>query len=331
MPDALKVAISVDVEEEGLFSGRYKCRDVSVTNVASLERLDPLIARGVKPTLFCAYPVFKDEDASAALDKLTPHAEIGAHLHHWNTPPIACNIPVSGELRSAPACQLSAQCLDAKLEHLMRAGQEFLGRPLKSFRMGRWDLHAIAFPILARHGIICDASVRPLHAFSRKDKGPDHFSAPANPYWIDTPEGRLLEAPLTVTPLLSPFAHIPAKFAWGRKLRASLRKWGALALLPVEHPLWLMKLTTNMHAGAGGQFLSLTWHSSEMMPGATPHFSSQAAVDKFLAKISRYLDWLEASFNVSYTTMSELAAMNCWQAAPARKRCDWTWVAKSDA
>lgn len=321
----LIVTVSLDVEEEGLFNGRYRCCDLSLRNIAYLERLEPLFERGIRPTLFCAYPVLASPECRKLLEKLRPRAEIGVHLHHWNTPPIASNIPDSGELHSVPACEVPIQCLDAKLDRLVSEATDFLGEKPVSFRMGRWDLHRAIFPLLLRHGLLCDASVRPLHYHLRHEKGPDHFCAPSDPYWIDLPEGSLFELPLTVAPLFAPLAFIPGRFGWSRHLRASLRHWGALALLPVQHPLWLMKLTTWLHVSTGGRALSLTWHSSELMPGGTPHLPDQPSVDWFVKRLIRYLDWLEATFNVKYATASEARKLNIWPHAEPRQNCDWNW------
>ena len=51
MPDPLFVAVSLDVEEEGLFGGQYACRCPSIRNTAFLYRLRSLTERGVRPTL----------------------------------------------------------------------------------------------------------------------------------------------------------------------------------------------------------------------------------------------------------------------------------------
>lgn len=324
MPENLLVTVSLDVEEEGLFCGRYKCSGNSTRNLAWLNQIDTLIGRGVKPTLFCAWPVLTDSSARAALDRFVDKVEIGAHLHHWNTPPLAQNIPESGELHAVPASQVPLECLASKLERLLKAAKEYTGKDVISFRMGRWDLHRGTLELLAKYGIRCDASVRPLHCFKHPDEGPDHYSAPADPYWISIGDRRLLEVPLTVTPILSPLAHIPGRFTWGRRFRQSLRYWGALALLPIQHPLWLMKLAANLHANSGGHVLSLTWHSSEMMPGGAPHVPDKFTVDKFLAKLHRYLDWLESSFTVKYVTISDLLQYGNWPVARAKSACDWT-------
>lgn len=87
----LYLAVSLDVEEEGLFGGRYARRGFSTRNTASLRALAPFCTMGVRPTLFCAHSVLADKTSHETLAWLRDehHAEIGAHLHHWNTPPLA--------------------------------------------------------------------------------------------------------------------------------------------------------------------------------------------------------------------------------------------------
>lgn len=327
----INLLLSLDVEEEGLFRRRYQCRGPQVRNVECLKKLFPILERGARPTFFCAYSVLTNEDALGALDTVRKYGEVGAHLHHWNTPPIGPNIPGDGILEAVPAAQLPLQCLDAKLEHLLEACRAYAGDAVCSFRMGRWDLHGDMLPFLQARGIKVDASVRPLHCFSDKNLGPDHFCAPRDPYWIPVNGEKILEVPLTVTPLLSPLTLIPNRAAWGKRLRETLRYWGALALLPVEHPLWLMKLTTNLHLNSGATTLSLTWHSSDLMPGGNPRLPDEAAVNAFIVKVSRYLDWLEHNFNVNYALMKEMPRIARALPQRASASADWSRQAPRDA
>ena len=310
-------------------------------NTAALTRLAPFLERGVRPTLFCAHSVFLDAPSCRVLERLRDDhgAEIGAHLHHWNTPPLtpeAARAP-DGRLTRVPAAGVPGDLMAAKLTTLFDAGAAFQGAPLTSFRMGRWDLHAPLWPLLAAQGVRCDASVRPLHSGKAPATGdPDHFDAPADPYWVGEGAGRLLEMPLTVTPL---FSWLPGL---GRRLpadarpafRAGLRHWGALALLPVEHPLALLKLTTLLHAARGGQVLSLTWHSSELFPGGAPHMPDETSVERFLHKMLAYVDWLSASFAVRFLTLGQLRAAaeagEFQPGAPAAAGAgDWAWKANT--
>lgn len=308
----LWLAASLDVEEEGLFGGKYVCRAPSLRNTAFLSRLAPLLERGLRPTLFCTHCALTDAPTQAMLARLRDRhgAEIAAHLHFWNTPPLADDGP--DVLSRVPAAALGQGAFRAKLRQLLAAGAAFQGEALRSFRMGRWDLHRHHWPVLAEQGITCDASVRPLHGPAadahRLRLRPDHFSAPRTPYLVRTACGDILEVPLSVTPLLK---TLPALL---ERLPAALRqpavssyfRWGALTLLPVEHPLRVMQYMTRRFVAAGGRILSLTWHSSEMMPGGAPYMPDEGHVTRFLEKIKKYIEWLPTIGDLRSVTMQEI-------------------------
>lgn len=308
----LWLAASLDVEEESLFGGKYVCRAPSLRNTAFLSRLAPLLERGLRPTLFCTHCALTDAPTQAMLARLRDRhgAEIAAHLHFWNTPPLADDGP--DVLSRVPAAALGQGAFRAKLRQLLAAGTAFQGEALRSFRMGRWDLHRHHWPVLAEQGITCDASIRPLHGPAADAHGlrlrPDHFSAPRTPYLVRTACGDILEVPLSVTPLLK---TLPALL---ERLPAALRqpavssyfRWGALTLLPVEHPLRVMQYMTRRFVAAGGRILSLTWHSSEMMPGGAPHMPDEGHVTRFLEKIKKYIEWLPTIGDLRSVTMQEI-------------------------
>ncbi|MBO4301316.1 MAG: glycosyl transferase family 1 [Desulfovibrio sp.] len=333
MNETVYLVVSLDVEEEGLFGGTYARRGYTTTNTVGLKRLEVLCHLGVKPTLFCAYSVMTDAASRAHVAKLRERhdVELGAHLHHWNTPPLSLegnDASLADVTSNVPACAVADSLMAAKLHTLLETGRNFLDVSLSSFRMGRWDARRSLWPLLAEEGIVVDASVRPLHGQSTVFAEPDHFEAPNEPYWIATGKGNIFEVPLTVTPLLS---GIPAVLrclpeAIAARLRSSLRHWGVLALLPVYHPLWLMKLVTSLYVGRGGRVLSLTWHSSEMVPGATPHLPDARAVESLLAKIVAWLRWLFAHYAVRCLTMGELAAELGPAAPVATGFGDWNGV-----
>ena len=66
----LWLAASLDVEEEGLFGGKYVCRAPSLRNTAFLSRLAPLLERGLRPTLFCTHCALTDAPTQAMLARL---------------------------------------------------------------------------------------------------------------------------------------------------------------------------------------------------------------------------------------------------------------------
>lgn len=304
MANPLNVAISLDVEEEGLFGRHYVMRNPPVTNIRHLTKLLPFLERGARPTLFCTYSVLADKKARKTLDELRSSwpMQLGTHLHFWNTPPLRDAAPGKPLAKHLPIT-----IFNDKMRELMAIATDYYGYAPTAFRMGRWDLHNGHWPILAANGIKEDASVRPFHCGADKKYGPDHFHAPVNPYKIQTSFGQIFEMPLTVTPVSPALARFLGSRS-SRSLRDGFQKWGALTLLPVEHPLWLLKLTTLLHVKRGGSTISLTWHSSEMMPGGNPHLPNDKAVSYFLAKIGHYLDWLENRYDIRYVTLSDLSS-----------------------
>lgn len=324
------MVISLDVEEEGLFCGRYPAGGCTVRNVGLLPRLAPLSRElGFPLTLLCAHTVFTDPAARDVLAYMREDlgAEIGAHLHHWSTPPEAATAAtVHGPCRTD---RLPRELLRARLRTLLEAGREFLGAPLTSFRMGRWDLKDSVRPLLAREGILVDSSVCPLRVFPQ---GPDHFLAPADPYWVQAPDGRrLLEAPITQIPLHPVLPRLWHKTGTRlpetaqQKFLDSFHFWGVLSANPVWHHPRVMRWATQQHLARGGRVLGLFWHSSEMLPGASPHIPDQAAADALIARVTAFLVWLRDTYPVRGVTLSSLYADPLAAGFPARPSGPGDW------
>lgn len=304
----LRVVISLDVEEEGLFSGRYAATGCGVRNVELLPRLAPLCRDlGFPLTLFCAYTVFASAPGRAVLARMRDDcgAEIGAHLHHWSTPPLEGARTPGEPVRTH---LLPRDLLRRRLRTLLDAGRDFQSVPLTSFRMGRWDLKAEVRPLLAEEGILVDSSVCPLRAFRN---GPDHFLAPADPYWVEGAPGKpLLEAPITQIPLVPGMERL-----WHGLTRATpqlldrFHFFGALSANPFWHGARAMRLATRLHVRRGGRVLSLFWHSSEMLPGGSPHVPDEAAAQAALDRIFGFCVWLREHFAVEGVTATRLRAL----------------------
>lgn len=350
----LRLVVSIDVEEEGLFAREYHCTQRPVSNVASLLELAPFL-NDVPLTLFCAHAVFSDAAACRVIAHMRDAhgAEVAAHLHHWNTPPVQAEhagVPILYGSDAVSTALVPVDTMARKLEELFAAARTFQGADVTSFRMGRWDLRHEHWPLLAQLGVRVDASVRPLHTGRGLGHSPvsppDHFMAPREPYGVRVGERQVWEVPLTTTPLLWGLADLanalgtasktslsaraeslptpqnakppPMAALAGAAFRASVQKWGALTVLPIYQPLCLLKLATLAHVWAGGRTLSLTWHSSETMPQGAPHMPTKAAVDAFLHKMRLYIQWLRATWPVECLTMAALGA----QLSAEQGNCD---------
>ncbi len=321
----MRVVVSLDVEEEGLFSGRYASTGCGVRNVALLERLAPLSDElGFPLTLFCAHSVLTNAAACRTLERLRDRhgAEIAAHLHHWSTPPLTADRGAGAPTRTH---LLDRDLLRRRLTSLFEAGRAFNGAPLVSFRMGRWDLKNCVRPLLAEQGVTLDSSVCPLR--QHKD-GPDHFLAPADPYWVDgaTPDGEaLLEAPITQIPLFRPLPALWRALVRDVPRRDRFHFWGALSANPFWHGPRVMRAAALLHRARGGKTLSIFWHSSELMPGGSPQTPDQKAADAHVEKIFSFFRWLRERLPVVGVTAAGLRAEAPGLAFPHRPAGPGDW------
>ena len=307
----MKLVISIDVEEEGLFSGHYARTPPGVTNVSALERL-AFIPRdfGFPLTLLATYQVARDPAACRVLARWRDHygAEIGAHLHHWNTPPFAHLSdpePVASE-------RLPRALLREKFASLVSQVQAGLSVTPRSFRMGRFDAGSQVFSLLPEFGLEVDSSVAPL---TGKNPDPGFFLAPADPFPLSVAgyEGKpLLEVPITLVPVVAGSPELIERLAalappaWGARLRNSFRYGGVTGVQPAMYPLVSMQLAACLHRRRGGRVLTMYFHSSELQPGTNPLFTTEAAVGRFVNKIRTFLTWLVQTGPVEGATLTAL-------------------------
>jgi hypothetical protein len=313
----LNLVISVDVEEEGLFCGRYSQKPTGVTNVAHLRRME-FVSRefGFPLTLLATYSVVGDSSCRDLLlfwrDCL--HAEIGVHLHPWNTPPfekMPWPEPVSSDLIPLPL-------LSAKLESLMGALQENMQVVPRAFRMGRFDLGAQVCTLLSHYGFQVDSSIVPLRS---GPGGLDSFLAPPDPFRLLTSHGHppLLEVPLTMIPIWERSSQMVHRLARrlpcpeAKLILSGFRHAAVLGIHPTWYPLASMKLCAHLHQRRGGRVLHMFMHSSELAPGATPRYRGEASVRRLVRKIGAFLDWLVRNVPVEGLTLSDLChTKNCF-------------------
>lgn len=310
----MKLVISIDVEEEGLFSGRYPRIPPGVTNVGELRRLE-FIPRefGFPLTLLVTYPVARDEAACRVLAGLRHRhrAEIGAHLHPWNTPPFLD--PPQPE--PVPSQRLPRALLHEKLAHLVTQIQDSLEVAPTSFRMGRFDWGPQLMALLPEFNLRVDSSVVPL---TPKKNGAENFLAPADPFFLPasgpaTPA--LLEVPVTMVPIWPGSPRMVDRLSrllpgpLGARLPGWFRYVGAAGIQPAWFPLPSMRLAAHLHRARGGQVLTMFFHSSELQPGASRHFPTEAAVTRLVGKIRAFLTWLVKTGPVEGVTLSDLRAI----------------------
>ena len=321
MSRPIPLIVSVDTEEDNWEPRRD---GVTIENIRELPRLDALCRRlGVRATYFAAYQVAIREWAAAILRELRAGgAEIGAHLHPWNTPPLEEPLlPRNSMLKNLPpALQL------AKLERLTATLQEAIGaRPL-AFRAGRYGLGPDTITALIRCGYRIDSSVTPFVSWEAYDAGPTFVGAPLDMYRhgggcdVRIPEagGALLELPLSTGYSRAPFRvwngvyrMLGARALHPLHLRGLAARVGVVSrilLSPETHSVADM-LTLSRHLIDGGlRHLQLSLHSPSLRPGLTPFAPDAAGVERLYRKIASYVESLARTTSLAFVTVSEAAA-----------------------
>jgi peptidoglycan/xylan/chitin deacetylase (PgdA/CDA1 family) len=312
--------VSVDTEEDNW--GRARS-GITVENVRQLPRLDRLFERlGVRATYFTTYQVAIHPETAAIIRALreTGRAEVGAHLHPWNTPPLE----EAFEPRNSMLLNLPQQLQIAKLRRLTEALTQAVGARPVAFRAGRWGLGPGTVCALIECGYDIDGSVTPFQSWKELE-GPSYVGAPLDAYRLDgrgdprvpVSAGPLLEIPVSWAYTRRPWA------VWGRLHRcAAHRAWRPLRLAGVAARLGLVKsvalspetdtvadmLTlTRRLIEDGVRHLHLFLHSPSLLPGLSPFAPTATAVEGMYTTIARYVEALAAGSRLSFATMSEAA------------------------
>jgi hypothetical protein len=313
------LSISIDTEEDNWDPA---VEDVSVRNIHELRRLDEMFrSLDVRATYFVTYQVAADPGASAVLRGIHAGgtAEIGAHLHPWNTPPLLGVEKRVSMLRDyPPEVQL------AKLESLLAELQSSVGLRPTSFRAGRFGVGRATIEALIENGIHIDSSVTPLLTWERQG-GPSFIGAPNLPYRLEGGEdvrnhsssGTVVEVPVTVG-----FTRFPPD-SWSRIARLfanpvarTLHLPGAayriglvqrVILTPETYTANEMMRVSRRFLAAGAPYLHMYLHSSSLMAGLTPFGETQERVEGIYSRIREYVNGLREIADVRTLTVSEAA------------------------
>lgn len=313
-PEVLLI-VSVDTEEDNWDRART---GITVENVRQLPRLDRLFERlGIRATYFTTYQVAIHAEGAGIIRALgqSGRAEIGAHLHPWNTPPEVEPLePRSSMLSNLP---YSVQVL--KLRWLTDALTVATGERPISFRAGRWGLGTATVRALVECGYRIDSSVTPFQSW-RGYEGPSYVGAPLTAYHLDerhdprvpAPGGPLLELPVSWAYSRRPW-HV-----WGRVYRmlVHLRLVRAaawldvvkhIALSPEAHTAADMLTLSRCLIEDGVRHLHLFFHSPSLVPGLGPFVTTTAAVEQLYATIAGYVDALSRDASISFATVRDAA------------------------
>ena len=322
MAEPVTVIVSVDTEEDNWTPVPYR---LTVENIRQLPRLDSVFERlGVRATYFTTYTVAATPWSAEIMRGLvgSGRAEIGAHLHPWNTPPILSDVtPRATMLYSLPPVAQRAK-IHALTEELAFA----TGIRPRSFRAGRWGFDGGTADALIACGYRVDSSVTPFRSWAEQF-GPSHVGAPLDVYRIglnadhrvSTRDGPLVEVPVSG-------GYVQRSWPIAERVNrlcdnAGLRRLGSLSLAAKLHlfnhvvlspeicRLDEMQTLAQRLLERGVRLLHLTFHSSSLTPGLNPFVRTPADVEQFYGRLSSIIDAVRAMTPVRFATVGEAAAL----------------------
>jgi len=291
------ILLGVDTEADDQWNSAARKR-LEVENVRELPRLQALCDRyGVRPTYLVTYEMAVDDGARSVLREIasTGRAEIATHHHPWSTPP-----EVEDHLYPL---NLAPAHFREQLSRLTEAVAGITGEAPVSYRAGRNGFAGWQVPILEGLGYLVDSSVDPFFNEKRKG-GPSFAGAPLVPYFLsaDDPRkpgaSRLLEIPVTSAldrkwPLWLERAYADVSSAY--HFRRALRLAG------IARPIWLrpsyskesdMKLLARRVLEDGRVPANIIFHSSELLPGASPYNRTKDDLERFYRGLESLLAFL---------------------------------------
>jgi hypothetical protein len=308
--------ITIDTEGDNLWA---RPREITTRNAAFLPRFQSLCeAHSLKPTYLTNYemacdPVFQEFGRDALRRGA---AEIGMHLHAWNSPPI--HPLTADDYRYQPyLIEYPEPIIRDKVVFMTDLLEETFGVKMTSHRAGRWSMNAVYAGILVNQGYRVDCSVtphvtwRPVPGDPAGEGGTDFSHFPEEAYRVDLSDisrrgnSSLLEVPMTVMQALGPTRRIGELMTQGT---LPARVWNRL--FPPRQ--WLQANGRNLSPMLSileralrerRRYVEFTLHSSEFMPGGSPTFQTTQSIEDLYRDLEQLFTRAAASFAGS--TLSE--------------------------
>lgn len=307
----MKLIVTVDTEADNQWD--HGC-SLSTENIHYWKPFQAMCERyGVRPTYLITSEIAVDPVAISFLRPLVKKnkIEVGTHLHPWTTPPFLNRPGLRyNDLIHAFPSQLEPKLLESKIIKLTEQITNAVDERPTSFRSGRYGFNRACANILKRLDYVVDSSVTPMQSWvnhaglPNAGGGPDFSNFSVKPCLIVTKEkGFLLEIPITIVVTNFFLRQVPSLLPYYQKLEGILsgrfKRFNYLA----PQPLWLRplpKITLNhlLSVWREARRLSLPavvmmFHSSELMPGASPYRPTEESVNQLLGLLSEFFSTIQ--------------------------------------
>jgi teichuronic acid biosynthesis glycosyltransferase TuaC len=313
-PEKPALLVVIDTESEFDWSKGVAADQGAVRSIERLPQVQRIFERhGITPCYVLDYPVATGQVSAAIMREIASRgAEIGAHLQPWTTPPFIEPIDNPHAFPGNLPLWLQRQ----KLSILSDAIENNVGSRPRIFKAGRYGIGAATFGLLEEAGFDIDLSAAPGFDY-KSDGGPDFSQFAAHLSWFGTTR------PLLEIPTTSGFTGLLRRngTAWCRaldlpglkpfRLRGLLDRSGLLSrvrLSPEGYSLKKMKNLSRVMIAGGARYLTLSFHSSSLQPGFTPYCSSEADVERLLAKLEDFVKFFRQELQGETTSPLSLFA-----------------------
>lgn len=300
---SLPFIITIDAEGDNEWAKPERPLD---GNAAYLPRFQSLCEKyRLQPTYLADHtmatsPVFKEFGRDVIARDV---AEIGMHLHAWNSPP---DIPLTRrDYQHQPYLTAYPESvMRAKINYQTDVLEQTFQTKMLSHRAGRFGFDERYARMLAEHGYVVDCSVTPHVSWENNNDiygGPDFSRCQEAPYWLDLGDVRklgsssLLEVPVTIVNRWPRHLKPPKP---GRRTARQLPKRIMNRIYPALVWMYPRRADGKMlqwivHRAASRPqttHLEFFLHSSELMPGGSPWFQNREDIDRLYSRIESLFD-----------------------------------------
>jgi hypothetical protein len=286
--------ITIDTEGDNQWS---RPKVTTTRNAEYLPRFQELCEEyGLKPTYLTNYemamcPVFR-EFAQSTLSRHT--AEVGMHLHAWNSPP-ARPLTTDDDQFHPFLVEYPETAIREKVAYLTGLLEETFQTKMLSHRAGRWSFNARYARALMDHGYVVDCSVTPHVSWKTvmgdpgQAGGTDYTHFPESAYFVDREDisrrgtSTLLEVPMTILRGPQPYrSYLPQKIASHDLIRKVLHRFypKVLWLRPRRGNLKQLLSVLDYAKQEERDYVEFMLHSSEFMPGGSPTFRTEDDIER---------------------------------------------------
>ena len=293
--------ITIDTEGDNLWQ---KHDSVTTENARYLPRFQQLCEKyGFKPVYLTNYEMAIDpfyiEFARDVIARGT--AEVGMHLHAWNSPPTE---PLTADdWRHKPyLIEYSDAMMREKVDYMTRLLEDTFQTKMVSHRAGRWAFDERYARLLVEYGYQVDCSVTPrvnwktAKGAPQGDGGTDYRRFPQHAYFLDENDiSREGHSPLLEVPMSIQYKHS----AWMNsvkqgydRLRGKVRSPSVHWLRPMGGNVETMKKVVEQTLTQGNDYVEYMLHSSEYMPGGSPTFQNERDIERLYADLEAFFSWL---------------------------------------